>query len=331
MADYSKFIEEQIKSGATLIIEDPEEYFGHTQISNIILWNSNLSHIEIRVYMVIKSFAYGNKIHCWPGQNTIAKIIGVRREAVCNAIAGLRQKGLLQVVRRGLQKTNIYIIKKVTSKMVEEHQKLLIELEINKPAIPVKSIDVRPTAHQDKATIPVKSTDVRKIAHQDMRPTAHEENNTNNTNVVVVQDDNKNLDKSENEEIVFDQKQLCETQAATSPEAAPIPLADINRVVDAVKDVTGCVIKQQDAESLLSRWPVDYVLDKINNVVAGSKIDQSVIGWIIRCCERDWGKVKPKIVKLENKSYKEEVDNNYSSAAAATKKSMIMDYLQQIG
>ena len=127
MADYSKFIEEQIKAGATLIIEDPEEYFGHTQISNILLLNHSLTDAELRVYLAIKSFDYDNKIHCWPGQDLIGQLVGKSRVQVSRIIQELVKKNLIMVVRRGLQQTNIYVIKKVPEKMVESHQKMVAE------------------------------------------------------------------------------------------------------------------------------------------------------------------------------------------------------------
>ena len=302
MADYTKFIEDQIKSGATLIIEDPEEYFGHTQISNILLLNHSLTDAELRVYLAIKSFAYGRKIHCWPGQTLIGQLVDKSRVQVSRIIQELVKKNLIMVIRRGLQQTNIYVIKKMPEEIVESHQNLLKISGINKPSTPCKS------------------TDVSKMLHPDVKPMLHKEYNTNNTNIVVVKNDNpKKLDEPINKKV--DHEQIRD-ESKTTNSPAPIPLVDINRVIDAVKNVTGCVINQQDAKSILSHGPVNYVLDKINNVVVGSKIDQNVTGWIIRCCELDWGKVKPKIVKPENKPYKEEVDNSYDEKRIALLESL---------
>ena len=315
MADYSKFIEEQIKAGATLIIEDPEEYFGHTQISNIILLNHTLTDAELRVYLAIKSFAYGNKIHCWPGQTLIGQLVDKSRVQVCRIIQELVKKNLIMVIRRGLQQTNIYVIKKMPEEIVESHQNILKITGINKPSIPCKSTDVSKMLHQEKPASPVNSPDVSNMIHPDVKPMLQEENNTN---VVVVKDNApKKIDEPKNVKNA-DQEKICdESPTIFSPAAAPIALADINRVIDAVKDATGCVIKQSDAESLLSRWPVDYVLDKINDVVAGSKIDNNVTGWIIRCCERDWGKVKPdKQFKSAKSKQKKEAGNSYAAADA---------------
>ena len=147
------------------------------------------------------------------------------------------------------------------------------------------------------------------------------------TNVVVEDDNPKKLDEHINKKVDCE-KIRDQSPTVIRPAAAPILLTDINRVIDAVKNVTGCVIKQQDAESLLFR-PVDYVLTKIN-VAAGKKIDKNVVGWIMRCCDLDWVNVvkseKVKNVRSENRPYN---DGNNSAAAAAAKKAMLMDYLYQ--
>lgn len=47
---------DQIRNGATLVIEDPVEYYGFTQAANVLLMLDLLQDEEYRVYMAIRSF-----------------------------------------------------------------------------------------------------------------------------------------------------------------------------------------------------------------------------------------------------------------------------------
>lgn len=51
------FIKKQIESGATLVIEDPEEFYGRTSMANVIICNPALTAEEVRMYS-------------WPGPST---------------------------------------------------------------------------------------------------------------------------------------------------------------------------------------------------------------------------------------------------------------------
>lgn len=151
LAKNQNHINQQIKKGATLIIEDPVEYYGFTQAANVILLCGNkLSDEEHRVYLAIRSFAYGGKKNCFPGQETIGKLVGKSRENVNRIIQQLKIKGLLKIIRRGLGLTNIYILCRIPDSFIEEHQKIkdVIEKQNHKPANPWESNDVTLASHQ---------------------------------------------------------------------------------------------------------------------------------------------------------------------------------------
>ena len=292
------------------------------------IWERNDLDAESKlVYINLASHA-GNNQRAWPSYERIARQTGLSRRCVITRIKILIAKNLLVKRHRffanGKQTSNLFIVFpahdpfRPNQELIDSNGNL-----INKPLDIVGAHG----APQDLAV------GVHTVHSRGAHGALKYDQFNNNTVVVVDQDDNKKLDKSENEEIVVDQNKPHEkSQTTTCPAAAPIPLADINRVIDAVKNVTGCVISQQDAKSLLSCWPVDYVLTKVN-VAAGKKIDQNVVGWIKRCCEGDWVNVvkpgKVKNVKTENRPYYKETDNNYSASAAAAKKAMLLDYLQQ--
>ena len=288
------------------------------------IWERNDLDAESKlVYINLASHA-GNNQRAWPSYDTIAKETGLSRRCVITRVKILIAKNLLVKRHRfennGKQTSNLFIVFPAHDPFRPNQES--IDSDGNLVNIPQHIVGAH-GAPQDL------DTGVHTV-HCGGAHGALKYDQFNNNTVVVVENDNNKLDKSDNEVFVFDQKKPCEkSQTTTCPAAAPIPLVDINRVIDAVKEVTGCVINQQDAKSILYRWPIDYVLTKIN-VAAGKKINKNVVGWIMSCCDRDFLNVvkseKVKNVKTENRPYN--ADNNYSAAAAA-KKAMLMEYLYQ--
>ena len=289
-------------------------------------WNTEISSSAKLVYIYLNDRG-GSDDRAWPSVATITKDTGLKDRTVQYATKELNETGLVVKIARHRenrsQTSNLYIIFPPEEPFNWETE------EIDNEGIVSKKLN---TIYSGALFAPPDIDKGMQIMHPPSANNAPPEHiQVNNTNVVVENNNPKKLDKSKNEELVFDQEKICdESQTIITPAAAPIPLADINLVIDAVKNITGCVIKQQDAESLLSRWPVDYVLTKIN-VAAGKKINKNVVGWIMGCCDHDWVNVvktdkKVKNVRSENRSYN--ADNNYSAAAAA-KKAMLMEYLYQ--
>jgi len=246
LADYTKFIEDQIKAGATLIIEDPEEYFGHTQASNILLMNHSLNDAEFRVYMVIRSFAYGQKIHCWPGQELIGQLVGKSRETVNRIVQKLEKNNLIRSVQRGLRKTNVYIIKKIPMDLVENHQKLLGKTGVNKPSIPCKSTKVTKTSHQEKPSIPYNSSEVTKTSLQEVTKTSHKEYKKNNIVVVVENDGAKNSDK----------------ETIQKPEQLTLPLESDKQISPAASHA----LNQE------TTWNPENIMNQVTRITGGASI-----------------------------------------------------------
>lgn len=170
------FIKKQIESGATLVIEDPEEFYGRTSMANVIICNPALTAEEVRVYSIIKSFCYSSKTLCWPGQDRIAALAGTTRKTVNKTLASLRRKKLIDWLRRGRGMTNVYIIKKIPSGIIETYMNALAYLENDEPAKPDKSTDVTFRVHLD----------VPERLHLDVTETTHEEIKDQEYNVVVI-------------------------------------------------------------------------------------------------------------------------------------------------
>ncbi|GFR35346.1 helix-turn-helix domain-containing protein [Thermobrachium celere] len=70
-----------------------------------------VSNIAFRVFCEIRGHIYGNnKATAWPTQKTIAENIGCSVRSVQKAIKELTEKGLIEKIRLGLRKANIYVI-----------------------------------------------------------------------------------------------------------------------------------------------------------------------------------------------------------------------------
>ena len=89
---------------------DPVVADGFTQVPNFILKNDALTVGEKITFAMFLSYAWHND-KVFPGQERLAKDIGVTRQSVNTFIKGLEKKGFLTIKRRGLGLTNIYTLR----------------------------------------------------------------------------------------------------------------------------------------------------------------------------------------------------------------------------
>src|SRR2546421_4853949 len=89
---------------------DPVVADGFTQVPNFILKNDALTVGEKITFAMFLTYAWNND-KVFPGQERLAKDIGVTRMSVSTFIKGLEKKGFLTIQRRGLGKTNIYTLR----------------------------------------------------------------------------------------------------------------------------------------------------------------------------------------------------------------------------
>jgi hypothetical protein len=98
-------IEQNIKVNSA----DPIALHGFTQLPNFILRNPQISIGAKTTYSLFLSFAWHNNL-CFPGQDTLAKALGMSIGSVNAFIKELEGYGLIEITRRGQGKTNLYTI-----------------------------------------------------------------------------------------------------------------------------------------------------------------------------------------------------------------------------
>src|ERR687884_1242793 len=91
----------------TIIIEEERLRESWTSIPNTILRRTDVSPGAKLTYVMLLTYAY-QKGSCFPGQETVARDMGVSRRSVVTYLKELQAVGLLLVKRRGLGKTNVY-------------------------------------------------------------------------------------------------------------------------------------------------------------------------------------------------------------------------------
>jgi len=88
---------------------DPIARHGFTQIPNFILRDANLSIGAKTIYSLLLSYAWNNDL-CFPGQDRLAKDVGMGIASVNRFIKELEECELIEIERRGQGKTNFYTV-----------------------------------------------------------------------------------------------------------------------------------------------------------------------------------------------------------------------------
>ncbi len=98
-----------------LATSDPVVQSGFTQVPNFLLKKSNISLGAKITYAMFLSYAWHND-SCFPGQERLAKEMGVAERSVRTYIQELEKHDLLEVKKRGQGRTNLYKIHFVVQK-----------------------------------------------------------------------------------------------------------------------------------------------------------------------------------------------------------------------
>lgn len=108
---------ESFKTAHNIILEgfDPVSAGGFTQVPNILISNPELSAQAKIAYAKLLSYAWNNNM-VFPGLQTMASELGSGVSTISEAITELKNKGWVEVIRRGQGKTNVYKLKYVVSK-----------------------------------------------------------------------------------------------------------------------------------------------------------------------------------------------------------------------
>lgn len=106
-----------------IVIEDDLLREGFTQVPNLLLKRSDISHGAKIAYAMLLSYAWGTE-KCFPGQARLAADLGVERKAVIRYLQELKDKGIITVTRRGMGKTNVYKLPRLTDVPKMGHQEV---------------------------------------------------------------------------------------------------------------------------------------------------------------------------------------------------------------
>jgi hypothetical protein len=98
----------------TIVIENEALRRGFTLIPNYVLRNPNLSFGARLTYTLLLSYAW-QEGSCFPGQVRLAEHLHSDPRSVRRYLAELKGQGLIAVRRRGLGRTNVYVLTDTTS------------------------------------------------------------------------------------------------------------------------------------------------------------------------------------------------------------------------
>lgn len=88
---------------------------GYTQVPNHVLESNRLSPGAKLTYAMLLKYAWQNDF-CFPGQDRLAKEMGVTRQSANTYIKELERKDFISIKRKGQGKPNIYTLKLTVDK-----------------------------------------------------------------------------------------------------------------------------------------------------------------------------------------------------------------------
>src|SRR3954465_5060535 len=86
---------------------DPVTRHGFTQVPNFILTKKDISVGAKLAYAMLLKYAWGDNA-CFPGQVKLAEDMGATDRSIRTYLKELELTGALEVIQRGLGKTNVY-------------------------------------------------------------------------------------------------------------------------------------------------------------------------------------------------------------------------------
>lgn len=105
---------------SNLIIKDANWQGGFAQVPSVVVRDPRLSANAVRLYCLLLSYAWSNQ-QCFPGQQRLADDMGCDRRTIIRTFAELNEQCLISWKRRGLGKTNIYYIERLSDGYLKHH------------------------------------------------------------------------------------------------------------------------------------------------------------------------------------------------------------------
>jgi hypothetical protein len=90
-----------------IIGADPVTRHGFTQVPNFILTKPDISVGAKLAYAMLLKYAWGDDA-CFPGQTKLAEDMGSGERGIRRYLDELEKASLLEIIQRGLGKTNLY-------------------------------------------------------------------------------------------------------------------------------------------------------------------------------------------------------------------------------
>jgi DNA-binding transcriptional ArsR family regulator len=114
---------------------DAATAMGFTQVPNFLLKSEKLSSGDKMAFAMLLSYAWQNDF-CFPGQERLAKDLGLSDRSVRTHLKSLESNGLLRIKRRGQGRTNVYELDLKPPRFSHADRKKTSGLERKKTADP---------------------------------------------------------------------------------------------------------------------------------------------------------------------------------------------------
>jgi len=153
----------------TLVLEDQSLVYGFIQLPKQILWAGNLSRDAKILYAVLLGYAWEQQ-QCFPGYARLCADLGASENMVRKYMRELEAVDLLSQRRRGLGKTNIYLLHDLRTAKIEvqePHKPRTSRIEVPEPTKstaqePTKSAVKQYTEEQETNNL----SNIRKVSTQ---------------------------------------------------------------------------------------------------------------------------------------------------------------------
>ncbi len=254
-----------------ILVEDELLREGFTQLPNAVLRMKGLSPGAKLVYAALLSYAWQTG-SCFPGQKKIAEDLDISERSVRHYIRELKERKLLKVIRRGLGKTNIYFLPRLSKeaqdrKWEEQRQKLPVSRE------KFSGVESNPGAIPARSGSFCRSSEAMSAAPERNAPAGKEDSDSRHP--VVAQQQHLSSAATRHAEPRHPSRPVLE-QASDAGSHPTQSAADMLRAVGVHRRVAEALAKQYPRERI--RRVVEYVRRRLEE---GWQPEQSVAAWVV--------------------------------------------------